>query len=294
MATTTEVAPGIRRVLAPNPSPMTFTGTNSYIVGSGRVAVIDPGPDDPAHLAALEAALAPGEGVEAILLTHGHSDHTALAPRLAALTGAPVLAFGDWTAGRNPRLAALPGIAGGEGVDRSLVPDRVLADGATLVLPGVTIEALWTPGHMGNHLAFRTGEVVFTGDLVMGWAPSIVSPPDGELGPYRASLARLGGLGARRFLPGHGPPVEDPAARLAALLAHRAAREAAIRAALSAGAATVAAIVATVYTDTPPALHPAAARNVLAHLLDLADRGLATPEGPLGPATRWRPRGPGV
>ncbi|MCL4189534.1 MAG: MBL fold metallo-hydrolase [Rhodobacteraceae bacterium] len=284
-----EVAPGILRVLAPNPSAFTLHGTNSYLVGRGPVAVVDPGPDDPDHLAALLGALAPDDRVAAILVTHAHRDHSALAGRLAAATGAPVLAYGDWTAGRNPRLAALPGLGGGEGVDRAFRPDRRLADGEAVAAGDWRIEALWTPGHMGNHLCFRLGGTVFSGDLVMGWSSSIVSPPDGELAAYRASLARLVGLGAARLLPGHGPPVEAPAARVAELLAHRAAREAAIRDALAAGCRTAAEVVAAVYTDTPPALHPAAARTVLAHLIDLADRGLVRADGPPAPAARWQP-----
>lgn len=284
------LAPGLWRVLAPNPSAFTGPGTNSYLVGGREVAVIDPGPDDSRHLAAILGALPPGARVTAILVTHAHRDHSGLARRLAAETGAPVFAFGDWTAGRDPRRAALAALGGGEGVDRDFAPDRRLTDGEEVAGEGWRIAALWTPGHMGNHLSFRLGGTVFTGDLVMGWASSIISPPDGDLAAFRASLGRLAGLGARRFLPGHGPPVEAPAARLAELLAHRAEREASIRAALAAGCRTAAEVVAAVYTDTPAALHPAALRSVLAHLLDLADRGLAATADPPGPAARWHPR----
>lgn len=283
------VAPGVRRLVAPNPSAMTAEGTNTYLVGSGTVAVIDPGPDDPAHLAALGAALA-GEAVAAILVTHTHRDHCALAPALARATGAPVLAFGDAAAGRNPRFAGLPDLGGGEGVDPGFRPDRTLAHGATLEGPGWRIEALWTPGHMGNHLSFRLGDHLFTGDLVMGWASTLVSPPDGDLAAYRASLGRLRALGPTRLLPGHGAPVEDGIARIDTLLAHRAAREAAIRAALASGARTLPALVAAVYAaDTPAPLLPGAARNVLAHLLDLAERGLVRAEGAPGPDALWQP-----
>lgn len=282
---------GIRRILAPNPSPMTAEGTNSFILGEGRVAVIDPGPAIPAHLEAIRAALRPGERVEAILVTHPHCDHSGLARPLAAATGAPVFAFGDARAGISPEMAALAlqgALGGGEGADEGFVPDVRLADGEWLEGPGWRVEALWTPGHMGSHLSFRMGEVVFTGDLVMGWASTLISPPEGDLAAYRRSLARLAEVGARRFLPGHGPAVEDPGARIAELLAHRAAREAAILAALGPRPQELGPITRAVYADTPPALLPAAARNALAHLIDLAARGLVVAEGPLGPAARFR------
>ncbi|OYX45580.1 MAG: MBL fold metallo-hydrolase [Rhodobacterales bacterium 32-67-9] len=285
------LCPGLRVVLAPNPSPMTLHGTNSYIVGEGRVAVIDPGPADPRHLAALLAALAPGETVSHILVTHAHLDHAPLARPLAETTGAPVLAFGNATAGRSAlmsRLAAEGGIEGGEGVDAGFVPDITLADGAVVAGDGFRLTALHTPGHFGNHLSFEWEGAVFCGDHVMGWASSLISPPDGDMGAYMAALDRLAGHGAGRLYPGHGDPVADPARRIAEIAAHRRAREAAIRTALADGPSDATELARRIYTDTPPALMRAAARNVLAHLLDLTERNLAEPLGPLSARARFR------
>ena len=269
------LAPGLRRVLAPNPGPLTGPGTNSYILGAGTVAVIDPGPDDPGHLAALETALGPDERISHIVVTHAHRDHSPLARVLSARWGAPVAAFGDAAAGRNPALAELEGLGGGEGVDTGFVPDLRLADGAVLEGAGWRLEALWTPGHMGNHLCLRWGDAVFSGDHVMGWATSVVSPPDGDMAAYMASLERLAGLRARVFFPGHGAPVADPDGRLAELIAHRRGREAQILAALGPSPRSIADITAQVYAALAPALIPAAERNVLAHLIDLCARGRA-------------------
>ncbi|PTW50158.1 MBL fold metallo-hydrolase [Rhodovulum kholense] len=288
------LAPGLRRVLAPNPSPMTFRGTNSYILGEGEVAVIDPGPASPSHLAALLAALAPGERVNRIIVTHSHLDHSALSRPLSEATGAPVLAFGDSRAGRRAELAALEGLGGGEGVDAGFAPDETLADGAIIEGAGWTLTALHTPGHMGNHLCFAWSGLapdegaLFTGDHVMGWASSMVSPPDGDLGAFMVSLDRLAARPERRLFPAHGAPVPDGPGRIAALAAHRRARAARILDELSRGPATPAALARAVYTDTPPALLPAATRNVLAHLIDLADHSLATPDGALSADALWQ------
>ena len=281
----------VRRIVATNPSPLTGPGTNSYILGEGRVAVIDPGPALPAHLDALTGALGPGERVTAILVTHAHLDHSALAPALARATGAPVYAAGRAEDGRSPQMAALAasGLAGGgEGLDRAFVPDARLTDGAALEGDGWRIAAVATPGHLPTHLCFDAGAVLFSGDHVMGWATSIVSPPDGDMAAYMASLARLRACGAGRFLPGHGAAIDDPPARVAELTAHRRAREAAILAALTPAGLSAAEVAAAVYTDIPPALLPAAERNVLAHLIDLATRGLAATEDPPGIAARYR------
>lgn len=276
--------PGIRRILAPNPSPMTGPGTNTYLVGAGDVAVIDPGPDSAAHLAAILGALGPGERISHILVSHAHRDHSALAPALSHHSGAPVLGFGPAEAGRSAamRVLAAQGLAaGGEGVDRDFRPDRRLADGACIAGRDWRLTALWTPGHFCNHLCFRMGDVLFTGDLVMGWASSIVSPPDGDLTDFMASCERLRGLGARVMHAGHGAPIHDPAGRLDWLLAHRRRREAAILDHLGAGPRSAPDLARAIYTDTPAALIPAATRNVLAHLIDLAGRGLCRPEGPI-------------
>lgn len=280
--TVSEAAPGLRLVRAANPSPMTHTGTNTWIVGTGGdVAVIDPGPDDPAHLAAIRAALGPGERIVHILVTHAHRDHSPLAPRLAARTGAPVSAAGGLVARRRPvmaRLAAAGGLGGGEGADIGFAPDRVLEDGAVVECAAGRLTALATPGHTADHLCFLwerpgRGAAVFTGDTVMGWASSLVSPPDGDVVSFLASCRRLAQILARVFYPGHGDPVTDPAARLAWLIAHREAREAQILAALAEGPAGTAALAARLYADTPPALLPAAERNILAHLIALWEAG---------------------
>ena len=275
--------PGLRMVLAPNPSPMTHWGTNSFLLGEGAVVVIDPGPHDPTHLAALQAALAPDERIVAILVTHAHLDHSPLARPLAQATGAPVLAFGPATAGRSAGMERLPAAGltgGGEGLDYGFAPDRCLADGEVLDLGGLRIEALHTPGHLGGHLCFAWQDRLFSGDHVMGWAPSLVSPPDGDMGAFMASLERLAARPWQRFYPAHGAPVDTPAARIAELIRHRRTREAAILAALGQGPADLAEVTARVYTDTPTALIPAARRNALAHLIDLWERNLieAAPE----------------
>jgi glyoxylase-like metal-dependent hydrolase (beta-lactamase superfamily II) len=274
----------IRRILAPNPSPMTFWGTNTYLVGTRQLAVIDPGPDDPDHLATILGALGPGQTVSHILVTHAHLDHSPLAARLSAETGAPVLAYGDARAGRS---AVMQGLAesglmgGGEGVDTGFAPDLVLYDGEQISGDGWQITAHWTPGHFGNHLSFQIGESVLTGDLVMGWASSLVSPPDGDLTDFLRSCARLGTLSARRFLPGHGAEIESPNARLDWLIAHRKGREAAILEALDTAPMTAAEITARVYADTPKGLLPAARRNVLAHFIDLMQKSHIIPVGTL-------------
>lgn len=273
------IATGLRAILAPNPSAFTGAGTMSYILGEGAVAVIDPGPRDPAHLAALLAALSPGERVAQIVVTHAHLDHSGLARDLAARTGAPVSGFGPAEAGRSAtmmRLAAAGLTGGGEGVDRTFVPDRRLADGDRVEGEGWTLDVLHTPGHFAGHLCLAWGERLFSGDLVMGWATSLVSPPDGDMAAYMASLDRLSRRAWDRLYPGHGAPVTDPAARIAELVAHRRGRERAILAALADGPLKLPALTARVYADTPPALLPAAARNALAHLIALCDAGRVT------------------
>lgn len=272
--------PGLRRILAPNPSPMTFRGTNTYLVGEGDVAVVDPGPVDDRHLGAILAALKPGERISHVLVTHAHLDHSPLAHPLARQVGAPVLAFGGPEAGRSPtmqRLAREGLLGGGEGVDTDFLPDEFLADGDSITTGCARLEALHTPGHMANHLAFAFGDALLSGDLVMGWATSLVSPPDGDLAAFMASLRRLQTRQWRRFHPGHGAPVDDPAKRLSELLTHRMGREASILAALSDGPATATELATRIYADTPPPLLPAAARNVLAHLIDLSEQFKVTP-----------------
>ncbi len=284
------LAPGVTRLRAANPSPMTGTGTNTYILhGPNGVVVIDPGPALPAHFAALRAAIGAAP-LAAILVTHAHLDHSALATPLAAATQSPVFAFGTAIDGRSPtmqRLAAEGMSGGGEGIDTAFTPDHRIADGEQLALAGLTITALHTPGHMGGHLCFALNDSLFSGDHVMGWSTSLVSPPDGDMRAYRDSLAKLAAQRWQRFWPGHGEPINTPATRLTDLAQHRAAREVAILAALATGAHTATDIAARIYTDTPKSMLAAAARNTFAHLIDLKDKNTVTTTDPLSPHARF-------
>ncbi|MEL6916082.1 MAG: MBL fold metallo-hydrolase [Pseudomonadota bacterium] len=284
---TTRLEEDLLLLRAPNPSPLTAEGTNTYILGRGAAVVIDPGPEDARHHAALRAALA-GRDVAAILVTHSHRDHSPLARALAAETGAPVHGFGPTGAGTSAIMAALEGdLGGGEGADAAFVPDVTLAQGETVRLGEETLTALHTPGHFGNHLCFAWRGALFSGDHVMGWASTLVSPPDGDLTDFMASCALLAAREDRVYYPGHGAPVTDPAARLAWLVDHRKAREAQILAALGAVPRSAMEITRAVYTDVAETLWPAAARNVLAHLIDLTARGLAAPDGALSDRSRF-------
>ena len=290
----TEIEPGLRRVLAPNPSPMTHWGTNTYLLGSGReICVVDPGPEDSGHLEAILAATR-GARITQIVVTHSHKDHSPLAARLAAHSGASIAAFGPSEAGRSPVMQALAasGFAGGgEGVDADFAPDRLLSDGEVIAGPDWSLEALHTPGHMGNHLCLALGDVILTGDHVMGWASSLVSPPDGDVSDFMGSCARLALRQARRLAPGHGAPIEDPLARLDWLISHRRGREAQILEALGAGPGPLTAdtLASRIYADIPPHLLPAAQRNVFAHLIDLAVKGMVATPGALAPDSPFTP-----
>lgn len=264
--------PRIRHVLAPNPSPWTGTGTCTWLVGDADLAVLDPGPDSTAHLAALLAAIG-GTPVRAILVTHAHGDHSELAPALSAATGAPVLAMGDWQTGLDP----VPARAG-LGTDTAFRPDRTLADGETVRGADWALTALHTPGHMAHHLCFDTGATLFTGDHIMGWASTIVAAPEGDMDAYCASLRRCADLGPRRYLPGHGEPIADGPARALDLLARRQRREAEILGDLAAGPTTSDAIVARHYDGLIPALAIGARLTVESHLRALARRGVAVAE----------------
>ncbi|MFO8128025.1 MBL fold metallo-hydrolase [Yoonia sp.] len=268
----------LKVLLAPNPSAMTYWGTNTYILGRETLAIIDPGPDNPAHLDALETAIA-GRPVSHILLTHSHLDHSPLAIALSARTDAPVYAFGNSLAGRSVVMQQLvkDGFAGGgEGIDHHFKPDHTLHDSDVLKGAWGEITALHTPGHIGNHLCFVWKNVIFTGDHVMGWASSLVSPPDGDLTDFMLSCARLKEHPADVYYPGHGAPVSDPSARLDWLIAHRKRREAQILNSLARRSAIPSQIAAEIYHDVAPDLLRAAERNVFAHLIDLVQRGTVT------------------
>ncbi|MFT5871050.1 MAG: glyoxylase-like metal-dependent hydrolase (beta-lactamase superfamily II) [Paracoccaceae bacterium] len=279
-----ELEPGLRRITAPNPSPMTFHGTNTYLLGTREIAVIDPGPADGAHLDAILAALEPDQHITHILVTHSHLDHSPLAAPLSVATGAPVLAAGpsDW--GRTPvmqALAATGELGGGEGVDTQFTPSQILRHGDLVQATDWQLSVLHTPGHMANHLSFAWNGTLFSGDLVMGWSTSLVSPPDGDMTSFMASLRQLRQRSDRIYYPGHGAPVGDPATRLDQLVTHRLGREVEVLSALSAGPATPNALTRAIYTEIPAALHPMAERNVLAHLIDLTEQSKVTPLGTL-------------
>ena len=273
------VTPLVRRVVARNPSAFTFHGTGTYIVGRGRVAVIDPGPDLPEHVDALLAAVA-GETVSHILVTHTHRDHSPAAAPLQAATGAPTYGFGPHGSGR-----MLAGEEVEEGGDMAFDPDERLPDGARIDGDGWSMEAVHTPGHTSNHLCFALAEedLLFTGDHVMGWSTTIVSPPDGDMRAYMASLERLLARPEGRFVPCHGPTIDDPKGFVAALMEHRRERERQIARCIGDGITRIPAMVARMYADVPAGLHPAAARSVLAHLIAMVQDGRATAEPRPGP-----------
>ncbi len=282
------VAPLLRRVLAPNPSPMTFRGTNTYLLGDRELAVIDPGPASQHHLSAILAAVGPTQKISHIFVTHSHKDHSPLAPALSQATGAPVFAFGPARAGRSEamrRLAAAGLEDGGEGVDTTFKPDHSVADGTRIATCDWQLEVIHTPGHLGNHICLQWNDCCFTGDHVMGWASSLVSPPDGDLTDFMESCSRLAEKQWKSFFPGHGDVILNPASRLQWLISHRRARESAILDALAQNALTAAELTALIYTDTPKALFLAAERNVLAHLVDLYGKSKVTPRSTLNAAS---------
>ena len=263
----------VRRLLAPNPSPFTYTGTQTYIVGTGEVAVIDPGPDLEAHVEAILAATRK-ERIAAILCTHTPRDHSPASRPRAAAAGAPII-------GCAPLALEDDGPRADAAFDFDYRPDRVLADGEALDGEGWRLRAVATPGHTSNHLCFAlegTG-LLFTGDHVMGWSTTVVSPPDGDMKAYMESLNLLLGRDDKAYHPAHGPVVDRPHRHVRALIAHRRMREKQILAKLGEGEGRIPAMVETMYREVDPRLHPAAGRSVLAHLVDLEGRGLARREG---------------
>lgn len=263
-----QVSPLVRRILANNPSPFTFRGTATFVVGRGQVAVIDPGPDDDAHLESLLQALR-GETVSHILVTHSHADHSPLTAKLQKATGAPTYAYGAATAS-DPA-----GLRLDASVDFAFAPDVRMDDGDVLTGPGWTLEALFTPGHMSNHLCFALKEerALFAGDHVMAWATSVIAPPDGDMGQYFTSLRKLLDRDDAVYHPAHGPSKREPLPLVRGYLAHRRMREEAIRARVGQGLRTIPDIVAAIYADVDPKLHAAAALSTRAHLDHLVAQG---------------------
>lgn len=276
--------PMLRRIVAPNPSPMTYRGTNTYLLGNRGIAVIDPGPKNDTHFKAICDALRDGQYISHIIVSHAHLDHSPLSGRLSAATGAPVYGYGTADAGRSAVMTALArtGLAGGgEGVDHRFQPQEMVADDDVIQGENWTLRVLHTPGHIGNHICLAWGDACFTADHVMGWASSLVSPPDGDLTDFMNSCARLQREPWRIFYPGHGAPVRSPRARLDWLVTHRRDRETSILNALAAGPRTAAEIARVVYHDVSAGLLPAAERNVLAHLIDLEGKSQVRHRGPL-------------
>ncbi len=272
-----QLEPLVVRVLAPNPSPYTYTGTQTHIVGTTDLAVIDPGPDDPAHIAALIQAIN-GRPVTAIVVTHHHRDHSPATRPLQAITGAPIV-------GAAPFAPDDAGARADASFDAAYAPDRVLVEGDTIVGDGWTLAAIATPGHTSNHLAFALPETgaLFSGDHVMGWSTTIVSPPDGDMAAYMASLEKLMGRDDRIYYPGHGEAIEKPQRLVRGMLGHRKQREGQILRLLRSAplpiGQPIGAMVAQMYVGLDARLVPAAERSVLAHLYDLQNRGLVIEKG---------------
>jgi len=278
------VAPGIRRIVARNPSPFTFRGTGTYVVGDGDVSVIDPGPDLDEHVAALLAGLS-GEQVTHILITHTHSDHSPAAAALKAATGAPTYGFGPHAGGKRGDPAVE------EGGDWDFVPDVTVHDGDAIAGSSWRFEAVHTPGHTSNHLCFALPDqgILFSGDHVMGWSTSVIAPPDGDMSAYMASLDKLLDRSDAVYWPTHGPAITEPQAHVHAFVAHRREREAGILECLAAGSERIDAIVNKLYVGLQPGLRRAAGRSVHAHLVDLAGRGVVESEGPAAIEASYRP-----
>lgn len=258
--------PGIARLLADNPSPYTFTGTQTYLVGDAEAVVIDPGPDLPGHVEAIVAALG-GRRLVAIACTHTHRDHSPASRALAVATGAPVV-------GCAPLAIDSVGPRADASFDFDYAPDRVLGDGEAIEVDGKRLVAVATPGHTSNHLCFAFGDALFSGDHVMGWSTTVVVPPDGDMGAYMQSLDKLRRRDDRIYYPAHGPAVTRPQQLVRGMIGHRMQRERQILKRLEAGDGTVAEIVAAAYPGLDPRLVPAAGGSVTAHLVDLERRGM--------------------
>jgi glyoxylase-like metal-dependent hydrolase (beta-lactamase superfamily II) len=279
-----QVSPLIRRVVANNPGAFTFTGTGTYIVGRGQVAVIDPGPNLPEHLDAILAAVK-GETVTHILITHHHADHSPLAAPLKAATGA--LIYGCEVA--VPEEAAESVVKMEADHDFDFRPDVGVCGGGVIQGQGWTIEAIPTPGHTSNHICFALAEenALFSGDHIMGWSTTVITPPDGDMGDYFDSLETIRARNFTTLWPTHGPPIREVDPFIGAYIAHRRQREAQVLSAVAAGHGTIREMVPALYADVDPRLHPAASRSVLAHLLDLVRRGKVKTQDEPGADSRY-------
>jgi glyoxylase-like metal-dependent hydrolase (beta-lactamase superfamily II) len=280
-----DVSPLIRRVIANNPGPFTFKGTGTYIVGHGEVAVIDPGPDDPAHLAAILKAVE-GEKVIAIPITHHHSDHSPLAAALKAATRATI--YGCAVAGHEAEDTGEVKMEAGH--DHDFRPDVSLCGGGTIAGPGWTLEAIPTPGHTSNHLcyALKEEDALFSGDHIMGWSTTVITPPDGEMTDYLESLQKIRAREFSTLWPTHGPPIREVAPFIDAYVEHRQERIDQILLALADGPARIRDLVPRLYRDVDERLWPAAARSMLAAIIHLERGGDIEAGGPPGPDTVYR------
>jgi glyoxylase-like metal-dependent hydrolase (beta-lactamase superfamily II) len=287
--TVEEIAPGVRRLLANNPGPFTFKGTVSYIVGRGQVAIIDPGPLDDIHIAALLDAVR-GETVTHIFVTHTHRDHSPAVPRIKAATGALVLAEGPHRPARPLHVGEAPRLDASN--DTEFRPDRALSDGEVLTGHDWTVEAVTTPGHTANHMAFAFKEagLLFSGDHVMAWSTPVVAPPDGAMSDYMASLHKLARRAEAIYLPGHGGVVREAPRFVQHYIRHRQGREASILRRLAKGEADIPTLVRAIYIGLDPRLVKAAGLSVLAHLEDLTTRGLVATAGEPSIEGRYRLR----
>ncbi|HXS50284.1 MAG TPA: MBL fold metallo-hydrolase [Sphingomicrobium sp.] len=266
-----QLEPNIARVLAHNPSAFTYYGTQTYLIGEREVAVIDPGPDLPEHLDALEAAIG-GRPVAAVMCTHTHRDHSPAARPLAERTGAPIV-------GCAPLALETVGPRADASFDGDYAPDRILGDAETIQVDGTPLTAVATPGHTSNHLCFAYSGALFTGDHVMGWSTTVIFPPDGDMAAYMASLDKLRQRDDRIYYPAHGPAVTNPAQYVRHLAGHRMQREKQILSLVREKPRPIPDIVANAYPALDPRLTTAAGGSVLAHLLDLERRGLVEREG---------------
>jgi glyoxylase-like metal-dependent hydrolase (beta-lactamase superfamily II) len=277
--TVTEIAPRVRAVVANNPGPFTFKGTMSYIIGRGKVAILDPGPDDDAHIEALLDAVR-NETVTHIFVTHTHRDHSPAVPKIKAATGAKVFAQGPHRLARPLHIGETRKLDAS--ADMDFRPDVALADGEVVSGDGWTLEAVTTPGHTANHMAyaFKESDLLFAGDHVMAWSTTIVAPPDGAMSDYMASLEKLARRPEPLYLSGHGAPIPQAQRYVQYLIRHRQGREASLRHRLGKGEADIPTLVKAVYIGLDPRLSGAAALSVLAHLEDMVARGTVATEGP--------------